>query len=306
MINSNLAPILIFTYKRLESLKNLIESLKLNTISKYSDIYIFSDGPKTQNEEEKVSEVRVFLKTIDYFANINIIESEKNKGLARSIKEGVNFVFEKYESVIVLEDDLVLSPNFLEYMNFSLKYYKEKSEIFSISGYSFPFKKKLEDYDFDVFSTLRFWPWGWATWKNRWSLIDWSLPQKAQIEGISKIGDDVKSLISKYHNNLIDSWAIVVTVNQFILGKFTIYPLESKVNNVGFDFDSTHMFGQNTRFETTLDQKNDIMSIRFLNEDFFNVRINKLFFSKFSHFERIKYRLIKEILKVKIRLMNIV
>ena len=45
-MNENFAPIVVFTYLRLEKLKKLIHNLKSNIASKKSEIYIFSDNAK--------------------------------------------------------------------------------------------------------------------------------------------------------------------------------------------------------------------------------------------------------------------
>ena len=114
-----------------------------NTLAKESEFYIFSDAAKTENGVEKVNEVRKFIQDNSWhtgFKKVSIVEAEKNKGLAKSIIGGVSDIIQKYGKVIVLEDDLKLSPYFLEYMNDALEYYREDEKIWSISGYSFPMK----------------------------------------------------------------------------------------------------------------------------------------------------------------------
>lgn len=113
-----LAPITLFVYNRPDHTNKTIEALKKNKFAKESELFIFSDGPKKQEDASKVKEVRKYLKTIDGFNDVFIKESEKNKGLANSIISGVTEVINKYRKVIVLEDDLITSPVFLEYMNF--------------------------------------------------------------------------------------------------------------------------------------------------------------------------------------------
>ena len=119
-----LSPIVLFTYNRLESCKKTIESLKLNHLSKESNLYIFSDGPKTSRDHFEIADLRKYLRQIKGFKSINISKSEENKGLAKSVISGVSQVFQKYENIIVIEDDLVFSRNFLDFMNQALSYYK--------------------------------------------------------------------------------------------------------------------------------------------------------------------------------------
>ena len=164
-----LAPIVLFVYNRLDHTQGVIETLLKNTLAKESEFYIFSDAAKTENGVEKVNEVRKFIRDDSWhtgFKKVSIIEAEKNKGLAKSIIGGVSEIIQKYGKVIVLEDDLKLSPYFLEYMNDALDYYKDVVNIWSISGYSFPMRS-LKNYPHDVFYSYRGCSWGWATWLDR-------------------------------------------------------------------------------------------------------------------------------------------
>ncbi|HEY4831020.1 MAG TPA: glycosyltransferase, partial [Waddliaceae bacterium] len=114
--NMKIAPIVLFVYNRLETVKKTIESLQMNTLAKESELYIFSDGPKNPDDKIQVDLVREYLKTIRGFKNITIDESPKNSGLAISIIHGVTEIVEKFNKVIVLEDDLITSPYFLQFM----------------------------------------------------------------------------------------------------------------------------------------------------------------------------------------------
>ena len=57
---------------------------------------------------------------------VHIIEREKNYGLARSIIDGVTTQVNAYGRTIVLEDDLVTAPYFLQFMNSALEMYKDE------------------------------------------------------------------------------------------------------------------------------------------------------------------------------------
>ena len=131
-----LAPICLFTYSRLEETKRTIEALKKNFLAPKSELFIFSDGPKNHETKDKVKAVRDFIKTIDGFKKITIFESKTNEGLAKSIINGVTKVVNEYGKVIVLEDDLLTTPNFLDFMNQALLFFELNLSIYSINGYS--------------------------------------------------------------------------------------------------------------------------------------------------------------------------
>src|SRR5687767_2507263 len=101
-MNVSFAPVLLFTYKRLDVLKKTVDALTDNYLVNETELFVFSDGPKNEIENEKIESIRNYIKTIGGFKNTYLIESSENKGLAKSIIDGVSQVFEKYDRVIVL------------------------------------------------------------------------------------------------------------------------------------------------------------------------------------------------------------
>lgn len=242
----NLAPIVIFTFNRLEHTKKTIEALKKNDLAIDSEIYIFSDGPRNNEEVISVEKVRNYIKTIDGFKKINIIESKINKGLAKSVIEGVTDIIQKYGKVIVIEDDLVTSKHFLKYMNEALDIYQERPDIWSISGYT-PNIKIPKNYTDEVYLIKRGASWGWATWKDRWKLNDWEIKDYNEFKkniklrkSFNEAGSDMSPMLNDQMKGRINSWAIRWGYNQFKMNMWTIYPIRSLVKNIGNDLSGTH------------------------------------------------------------------
>jgi len=249
----NLAPILLFVYNRPIHTKRTIKSLKQNQLSKKSNLYIFSDGPKNEKDIVKVKEVRKIIKNTDGFKSINIKSLKKNKGLAKSIISGVSKIIKKKKKVIVLEDDLLLSKKFLKYMNEALDFYKLEKKIWSISGYT-PDLKVLKDLKEEVFFYPRASSWGWATWSDRWDEVDWNLDNyeifnnSKEVLEFGRIGYDMPVMLEMQKRDLVDSWAIRWCYNQFKRKKLTIYPYKTLVKNIGVDNSGTHgLFKKNDR-----------------------------------------------------------
>ena len=168
-----LAPILVFAYNRPDHLKQTIAYLLKNPLAKSSALYVFSDGAKTDFETEKINEVRDYLRKVSGFADIILEFSEENKGLAKSVIEGVSKVISLHDKVIVLEDDLLVSADFLTFMNNALDFYQNEEKVGSVSGYSFGLE--LHNLEHSYFFTKRASSWGWGTWKNRWKEVDWDM-----------------------------------------------------------------------------------------------------------------------------------
>lgn len=235
-----LPPIVIFTYRRL-NIEKVINSLLKNNLALESDLIIYSDGNKNQEDLKDILEVRKYLHTISGFKSIDIIESETNKGLANSIISGVSEVINKYGKAIVLEDDLIVSNDFLEYMNEALDYYENNDRIWSISGYG-PNLPELNNYDKDIYLSPRSTSWGWATWQDRWEKTDWSIKDYDSIKNSKQLqsefnlgGDDLYKMLELQMLGKIDSWAIRWCYNQFKYNKYAIYPKFSKIINDGFN-----------------------------------------------------------------------
>jgi hypothetical protein len=297
-----LAPIVLFTYKRLETLKHTIKALQNNYLSKQSDIIIFSDGAKNIKDNQAVKDVREYIKSIEGFNSIKIYETEENKGLANSIISGVTKVFESYDSVIVLEDDLITTPNFLNFMNQTLEEYKNEKRVFSICGYSFDLD--VSNYQMDSYFLNRCWPWSWATWKNRWSEIDWQVKDYIQFSNdksakkkFRKCGSDVNAMLSKQINGKLDSWAIRWTYHQFKTNSLSLFPVKSKIKNEGFDEFATHTKGSSRRYESKLDNSE---SNKFKNPTKIEVSLKhqQKFLKKMGYISRIKSKIETYILKL--------
>ena len=168
----NTAPIIVFAFNRLDALKNTIDSLLQNEEAKLSDLFVFVDGPREnrQGEKEKVKAVQEYVMTINGFKSTKHFFSEHNKGLGKSIIEGVTQIIGQYGKAIVLEDDLVFSTNFLAFMNEGLDRYENEKKVFSICGYTNKVKIP-KDYPYDAYFCTRSSSWGWATWKDRWETV---------------------------------------------------------------------------------------------------------------------------------------
>ena len=237
------APIALFVYKRLEHTQKVIQSLLDNDTAKNSTIFIFSDSAKSEKDNEQVKKVREYIKRISGFKNVEIIFRDKNLGLAGSIISGVSVVIETYGKVVVIEDDLILSPYFLEFMNKGLEIYENVEEVISIHGYIYPLKKLLPETFFLKGADC----WGWATWKRGWDLFEQNAPilldeiYHRMLENEFDLNGAVKNMmLKKQIKGENDSWAIRWHASAFLKNKYTLYPGRSLVQNIGMGKQSTH------------------------------------------------------------------
>jgi hypothetical protein len=291
-----LAPIVLFTYKRLDTLQQTVVALQKNYLALESDLYIFSDAAKGELDAVAVNEVRKYIQSVDGFKSITIYESQVNKGLATSIIEGVSQVLKVHESVIVLEDDLVSTNNFLDYMNQSLESFKNEEDVFSISGFSF--NLELNDtYIYDSYFLNRGWSWGWATWRDRWNEIDWEIHDYSEFikdkraqKLFSEGGSDLNGMLKKQMKNNLDSWAIRWFYNQYKCKGLTVYPIQSKILNEGFGENATHTKGSARRYMPVLDIENK-RSFNFASKIEITEIAQRKFQVKMGYFSRLKSKI---------------
>jgi len=266
-----LAPIVLFVYNRPWHTEQAVKSLKENKLAAQSDLVIYSDGAKSEKDKYAVIKVRDFVGKITGFKSIQIIKRKQNIGLAGSVISGINEIFQKYNKVIVIEDDVVSFISFLEFMNEALKIYENDERIFSVTGYTFPFKIPKEYID-STFISYRSSSWGWGTWKDRWLKVDWEIKdygkfkkdKNAQII-FNRGGEDLTPMLHSQMNSKIDSWAIRWAYAHFKNNAYCLFPVHSKIKNVGTDSSGTHS-DTTSKFDVMIDDDDDDGSIRFNEE----------------------------------------
>jgi len=278
-MTDSLAPIVLFVYNRPWHTSQTLHALMQNKLAEQSILYIYCDGAKQDASEASLQDleaVRKIVKEQKWCKEVFIIEADQNKGLAASIKNGVTEVISKYGQVIVMEDDLITSPAFLTYMNKALSYYINRKSVFSISGYNLPtnIMQIPPDYEYDVYVSLRNGSWGWASWEDRWSQIDWDVQHYPTIftdknlqESFNRGGDDVFEMLQQQQSGKLNIWSIQFTVAHFVNHAVSIVPTVSYVDNLGLDGTGENCSINPTYRNNTLCTNEDIKFIDILYED---------------------------------------
>jgi hypothetical protein len=295
-LTKKLAPIVLFVYNRLNHTRQTLEALQKNELASKSELIIYSEAAKNENDLEKVAKVREYIKNIDGFKKIIIRKAIENMGLANSIINGVTKVVNEYGKIIVLEDDLVTSRYFLRFMNEALEAYKDEPKVASIHGYIYPIKNLPETFFIKGADC-----WGWATWSNKWSILE--RDGKKLLEKVKKKNlkreinfNGAYNYIKMLKNQIRgknDSWAIRWYISAFLKDMITLYPRQSYVKNIGFSNEGTH-----TKTKTGLFKVNLVNRFKFskipVNEDLVSrKKITKFLKSvKMSFIEKIKSKII--------------
>lgn len=244
-----LAPILLFVYNRPDHVRRGVESLLANELAKDSELYIFSDAAKDEAAHPAVDEVRQFIHTIKGFKEIHYVERSENWGLARSIIDGVTTLVNQYGRVIVLEDDLVVAPFFLQFMNDALETYQDEEKVCHIQACDFTKAPTLPD----TFLIKWTGSWGWATWKRAWMLFNPDgqelldeLVRRRQTYRFDFNGKyGYTRMLRRQIQGKNNSWAIRWNASLFLADKLSLNVGKSLVQNEGFDGSGTNCGGGN-------------------------------------------------------------
>ena len=241
-----LAPIVLFVYRRPQQTTRTIAALERCAESAKSDLFVYCDGPRDEAQQSAVAATRSIVRAAKGFQSLHIVEREKNFGLSANIRSGVSDVLSRSQSVIVLEDDIEVAPDFLAFMNQAMDHYQGRSEVFSISGYQYPVTLD-RDYPSDSFLFSRFSCWGWATWRSQWDRIQWERPDRTEFlasresfRRFWRVSNDLPEIMLDLIDGKNDSWSILFNRTQIECRGFSVHPVRSLVHNTGFDGSGTH------------------------------------------------------------------
>lgn len=267
-----MAPVVVFAFNRPEKLLKCLNKLSNCSGAACTDVYVVIDGPRNLGDVDQVKSCSdVARRFKNRFARLDIQQRATNLGLARSILLGVSTRLEQYNKVIVLEDDLIVQGDFLQYMNEALNVFEFQRNIGSISAYG-PF---IGEHSSEVvYLNKRSSSWGWATWQDRWERVDWDItldPYKNVSTFINCLlsGQDLFRMMRAFNKGKISSWSVRFTYFHWIQGLYCVYPYNSRVHNIGFStegtntkMDNCHMLKLSQEYKDMIDANNLKFSLR--------------------------------------------
>lgn len=238
------SPVALFAYRRPRHLAMTLEALLQNPEARDTKLYVFADAPGDAAAENDVNEVRQVIQNISGFASVETFFRSENFGLAKNITEGVSEVLAVNDTVIVVEDDIVVTPSFLQFMNSALDLYRSESKVGSISGYCYPVKTRLPETFFIKGADC----WGWATWRDRWAMYEPNGAKLlAELRSLNREHEFDFGGVNGFTQMLVqqiegrnDSWAVRWHASCFLKDMLILYPGRSLVQNIGQDGSGTH------------------------------------------------------------------
>ncbi len=234
---------IIFTYNRSWHTRKVLEALRSNDLLP-EKLFIFQDGLKCEEHRKEWEKVKAVIRSVDW-CEYEVIERDSNFGLAKSIVSGINFVMEKYDAVVVLEDDCVVHPKFMRFVSDALEKYQYNRMVYQVSGYAWPVEVKKNGSDAHFIGRAS--SWGWATWKDRWmeykqdyTILSRIKQDKNLSEQFHIWGEDLEGYLYGNITGQMNSWAVFWSLLILEKGGYCLTPYESLVDNIGFDGSGVH------------------------------------------------------------------
>lgn len=240
-----LIPIILFAFKRPNHTRQLLESLSKNSEAKDSELFVFIDGPNSCQDENKIEEVKDIVKSRNWCGRVHVSANSQNQRMPTQVITNVSRLCAEYGKVIVLEDDLVLSPFFLGYMNSALEYFENQEKVMEVSGYIYPIRSLSISTGFIRGSM----GWGWGTWQRAWKHFESNGRKLLANLSDSKLRYEF-DFCNSYRNyallkdqvaGRVGGWDVRWAASIFLKGGLTLCPGKSLVQNIGSDGTGTNL-----------------------------------------------------------------
>ncbi|MGL4525201.1 MAG: hypothetical protein ACRCVN_06785 [Spirochaetia bacterium] len=244
-------PVCVWTYNRPNHARLAIEALRANTLSDQTDLYLFSDAPRAEKDDEGVMQTREYLDTVSGFRSVKVIKMESNHGPFKMLHYIGNYMCNVDDAFISVEDDVQTHPFFLQYMNDALNYYRDNKRVFAVSGYTHEpsLEGVLKHYPHDMLFSYAFHAFAWGTWRDRFQSVDWSMPgvqeylenNKARRRGrVMSWGHLRAAAVAAKANS--ELWDIRLSYHLLKNDLVCAWPRYSYANNFGFDGSGLHNY----------------------------------------------------------------
>lgn len=275
--------IAIFAFNRPDLLQRTLTALADNDLADKASVTFFCDGPRHEKDEPGTRAVRELAKTAQGFASVEVVERPKNMGCAASIIDGLTEMFRLHEQLIVIEDDIVTSPYTLRFLSEGLARYADNEKVFNIAAWTPPhiIRHLPDGYPYDVYAIPRFNCWGWASWRDRFQDIDWTVKDYRTFKNSPQLrkafnagGDDLSSMLDDQMQGKIDTWDIRADYARFKKNMLGINPVCSYTLNIGMG-SGTHTTSATTYWDSDISLA--VEHPRFMNSITIDARIHKIY-----------------------------
>jgi hypothetical protein len=201
-------------------------------------LFFFVDGPRDQNDILLINQSIQFIKKFCVKKNCKIFIQKKNLGLKKHWIYCMSKTFLNADKAIFLEDDLMLSHRFFDFIHAGLIKYQKNKEIKSICGHV-PIKTFAKD---KFYFAWRPSVWGFGTWRRTWKECKQFMKNSNKLnfnykfkKNLFKHGQDLHIALGKNLIKKQSTFGVWWAVNIIIKKGLNLYPSKTLVDNIGFD-----------------------------------------------------------------------
>ena len=247
--------VVLIIFKRLDTTERVFDAIRK---AKPPKLLVIADGPRIDrpSEAEKCAATRAVIERVDWECEVLKNYSEINLGCAQRVSTGLDWVFDKVEEAIILEDDCVPHPTFFRFCEELLERYRYDNRIASISGQNVQFGRKRTEYNY-YFSRYNH-CWGWATWRRAWQDFDFGMKLWPEIKKSNFLNDILadpqavkywtEAFQSVYDGNLNTVWDYQWTFACWTQSRLGILSNVNLISNIGFGMEGTHTLGKKSKY----------------------------------------------------------
>jgi hypothetical protein len=240
-----ITPVAFFAYNRPDHAERALTALARCEAGNRFEFHFFADGAKSAADTARVEATRVRLRAWAPHFGARVVERNANAGLAHSIAEGVSALCALHGRVVVVEDDLVVSPDFLRFMGDALDRYADEPRVMQVGGCTLSPPAGVEA---DAFLLPITTSWGWGTWARAWKKFEWSPSDVADMKADAAWTQRFNFGGAYAYTDMLDarlagrndSWAILWWYAVARQQGLVAYPARNLVWNGGFDGSGVH------------------------------------------------------------------
>ncbi|MCC5468074.1 glycosyltransferase family A protein [Pelosinus baikalensis] len=256
-------PVVLLVFNRPHTTEQVFKEIRN---AKPPKLLIVADGPRTDRSEEveKCAAVRAIVEQVDWDCQVLINYSDINLGCRKRVASGLDWVFDRVDEAIILEDDCVPHPTFFHFCQELLERYRTDERVMTISGNNFQYGRRRTKYSyyFSRYAHL----WGWATWRRAWNSYDVDMKMWQEIRDGAWLFDILGSTRPEFqdgqyqinisrsirtvqywhdifehtYKGRIDTWDYQLLFASWLQNGLHVLPNINLVSNIGFGPEATH------------------------------------------------------------------
>jgi len=161
--------ILLLGFNRVDYFGQTLAALQANDAAHDCDLHVYLDGGEKAKQDEIVALVKA-----STFENVNYVLRDKNWGIGRHLIDARRTLFDElnYERVILLEDDMILAPSYIQTVLDLSKWSQQYCDVGTVMAYNInadSLEQQQSQHQHVIATNRHFW--GYVLTRDVWQII---------------------------------------------------------------------------------------------------------------------------------------